>query len=125
MVAPIEIGVYTIAFTTSVIATITFFIATRRFVRGEFKDFINWVLAASTAFQLGSLLNLFAVVLSETIYGPTFLMVAGFALVLMGACFIRAAFLLHDISKVFGFAGFEKDFEKAANAHAKLDKKRK
>ncbi|MBM3303644.1 MAG: hypothetical protein FJY76_00990 [Candidatus Aenigmarchaeota archaeon] len=124
MVTPIEIGVYTIALTTSVIATLTFFIAARRFVAGEFKYFISWVLAASTAFLLGSLLNLCAVILSGTPYGPTFLVVAGFAFVLMGACFIRAAFILHDISKVFGFAWMEKDFGKITRAHARLKKKR-
>jgi len=126
MVTPIEIGVYTIVFTTAVIATATFSIAARRFVRGEFKDFINWVAAASMSFLLGSLLNLFAVVLSGTIYGPTFLMVAGFAFVLMGACFIRAAFVLHDISKVFGFAWMDKNFGKApkAEAHARPKKKK-
>lgn len=111
MISPIDVGVYIVVFLISMVTAATFFAASRKFVKGEFKDFINWVLAASLAFMLGSMLSIFNVMLSETAYGPMLIIVAGFAYVLMGACFIRAATLLHGLSKVFGFAHMEEELE--------------
>lgn len=111
MVTAIEIGVYSIVFFVALATTGIAYAASRKFVRGEFKNFISWVVAASIAFTLGSMLNLFSVALSWTIYGSTFLIVAGFAFVLTSICFVRASLLLLELSKVFGFAALDKELE--------------
>jgi hypothetical protein len=114
MVSVVDVGVYNIVFFIALATTCVLYYSSRRFLGGEFRDFINWVLAAAAAFTCGSFLSAFYVILSMlgSEYAPAFLITAGIAFVLTSLCFVRAALLLLGISKVFGFAELEKDFEK-------------
>lgn len=123
MVAIVDIGVYTIVFFIALVTAIILYYSSRRFLKGEFKGFINWVVAASVAFTLGALLNVLYVVSSimGSIYAATLLISAGIAYVLTSLCFVRAALLLLGMARVFGFAAVEKDFEKILE---NMDKKK-
>lgn len=118
--AILDIAVYTIVFVIAFFTTIVLSGAARRFIKGEFKDFINWIIAAAVCFVFGSLLLLLhAAFITNPYYSYMFLIVAGFSLVLTSICFIEAALLLHGISKVYGFARTEKELEKAVTPKTK------
>lgn len=114
--SPFEFAVYLVVFLSALYTVFVIFYAKRRFVSGEFKDFINAVSAAAVAFLLGTLLTLLTTVYAGTLYYSTFLLVAGFALLLTSIYFVKSALMLHKVSKVFGFAEVEKEFERAFKA---------
>ena len=62
MVSALELGVYLVVFLGACYTVLMFIYAQKRFVRGEFKDFINSVVAASVAFLFGSLMTLMTTV---------------------------------------------------------------
>ncbi len=113
MIPIVDIGVYTIVFFIALATACVLYYSSRKFLKGEFKGFINWIVAAAVAFTLGSFLNMLYVLSSITgsIYAPTLLVSTGVAFVLTSLCFVRAALLLLGIARVFGFATLEKDFE--------------
>lgn len=124
MVSVVDIGVYTIVFFIALVIASVFYYSSRKFLKGEFKGFINWIVAAAVAFTFGAFLNVLYVVSSMTgsIYAPMLLISTGIAFVLTSLCFVRAALLLLGISKVFGFAALEKDFEELLK---KVERKKK
>ena len=113
MASALELGVYLVVFLGAAYTVSMLFIAQRKFLGGEFKDFINAVVAASVAFLFGSLLTLLTTAYTGTLYYSTFLVIAGFALLLTSIYFVKSAMILHKVSKVFGFAEVEKEFDQA------------
>jgi len=128
MVSGIELAVYLVVFLGAIYTAFMFFYAQKKFVKGEFKDFINSVFAAAIAFLLGSLLTLLTTFYSGSAYYYTFLLLAGFALLLTSIYFVKSAISLRRVSKIFGFAEVEKEFDEAfrqARASVKHKKPRK
>jgi hypothetical protein len=113
MIPVVDIGVYTLVFFIAIVTASVLYYSSRKFLKGEFKDFINWIMAAAGAFTLGSFLNMLYVIFSMvgSAYLSALLVTTGVAFILTSVCFVRAALLLLGISKVFGFAAMEKDFE--------------
>ena len=129
MVLAIEIGVYTTVSVMLLAATALIYFANKRFLEGEFKRLMSWFVGAAATFFFGAFFSAIYAVISPSIYASTMLMVGGFAMILSALFFIRAAFLLHDFSKIFGFADMEKNFDqliaKGAGVSAKPGKGKK
>ncbi|MBL7160609.1 MAG: hypothetical protein ISS93_02020 [Candidatus Aenigmarchaeota archaeon] len=113
MPSAIEVGVYLVVFLGACYTVMMLLYAQRRFLRGEIKDFINAIVAAATAFLLGSLLILLMNIYSNTVFYSTLLLAAGFAFLLTSVYFVKGAVKLHEVSKVFGFAEVEKELGSA------------
>ena len=111
MALTIEIGVYTTVSVMLLAATALIYFANRRFLEGEFKRLMNWFVAAAATFFFGAFFSAIYAIISPNIYASTMLMVGGSAMILSAIFFIRAAFLLHDFSKIFGFVEVEKSFD--------------
>ena len=111
MVLAIEIGVYTTVSVMLLAATALIYFANKRYLEGEFRRLMNWFVGAAATFFFGAFFSAIYAVISPSIYASTMLMVGGFAMILSAIFFIRAAFLLHDFSKIFGFAEVEKGFD--------------
>lgn len=124
MMPIVDIGVYTLVFFIAMVTASVLYYSSRKFLKGEFKDFINWIMAAAGAFTLGSFINMLYVVFSMvgSTYVSALLVTTGVAFILTSVCFARAALLLLGISKVFGFAAMEKDFENLLNKGKKKTK---
>lgn len=125
MVNPLELGVYLVVFLGSIYTVFMLFHAQKKFLRGEFKDFINSVVAASVAYLFGALLTLLTTLYATTVYYSTFLIVAGIAFLLTSIYFVKSAMLLHKVSKVFGFADVEKDLDAAFKKTTPTRKRKK
>lgn len=111
MTLAIEVGVYTTASVMLLGAAVMIYFANKRFLEGEFKRLMNWFVAAALTFFFGAFFSIIYAVISPSIYASTMLIVGGFSMILSAIFFIRVAFLLHDFSKVFGFADIEKSFD--------------
>jgi len=125
MTLAVELGVYATVLVISLFAAVMIYVANRRFLEGELKRLMNWFVSAAACIFFGALFTVIYTITTGTIYAGTMLIAAGLAFILSALFFIRAAYLLHDFSKTFGFASVEKDFDKLIAEIGKSKKRAK
>jgi hypothetical protein len=105
----IEIFMYSAILGGAIFTSIISIYAGRKFLKGDFKRFINWVIIAIVSFTTGMLFLVITTIFESSPYTQIFVILTGITLLVTSACFVKVATILLELSDIYGFS-MEKDF---------------
>jgi len=94
---------YTLMIVYYIVAVVLMTISTKRFLKGDFRRILTWIVAA---FWIMALPYMLLIMKEMGVSDPSVDLgwLIYLSLVLSGLCILKAAMLLYKFSKIFGFA---------------------